>query len=287
MNWCDVTTTNSCASSSNIVRHQVALHLIVSYMKTVLSLLIAGFLATACSPKAQLVTLRATNLRPVTDQGLVMDTDTLTLRYSFTEERGQMHILLVNKLNRPLYVDWKRSSFIIGKEKLDYWHDVADVNLNTSAVNSWHGRYTVGSINGVISKDDAVGFIPPGTQLEKRQFVIYPNGSIRLPGQPEIVEEASKTIGRKKPVAVDVYTYQPDQSPLQFRNYLTLSTDKDFRTEFHIDTKFWASDIRVMPASQLTGVALHEYESGDYTGSYTVPIPFKKPDGFYIRLPIQ
>lgn len=252
-------------------------------MKTYLLFLVSALTIASCTQKAQLVTLRGDNLKAVPDQGLVMDNDTMTLRYSFSQERGQMHILLVNKLNRPLYVDWKRSAFIIGKEKLDYWYDVADVSLRTATFNSWYSRYSVGSINGVISKDDPVGFIPPGTQLAKQQFVVYPNGTIRLPGQPEVVEEASKNANRKKPVAVDIYTYQPDQSPLKFRNYLTLSTDKDFKTEFTVDTKFWASDIRVLPANQLTDVAIHEYEGG----SYFETLPFKKPDGFYIKMPIQ
>lgn len=252
-------------------------------MKTFLLLLTSALFVAACTPKAQLVTIRGDNLKAVPDQGLVMDNDTMTLRYSFSQERGQMQILLVNKLNRPLYVDWKRSAFIIDKEKLDYWYDVADINLSTSTVSSWYGRYSIGSINGVMSKSDPVGFMPPGTQLAKQQFVVYPNGTIRLPGQPEVVEEASKSNSRRKPVAVDIYTYKPDQSPLQFRNYLTLSTDKDFKSEFIIDTKFWASDIRVLPAAQLGEVIVHDYEGGSYLES----LPFKKPDGFYIRLPVQ
>lgn len=253
-------------------------------MKTVLSLLIAGFLATACTTqRAQLVTIQGSNLKSVPDQGLVLDNDTMTLRYSFSQERGQMTILLINKLSRPLYVDWKRSAFIIGKKKLDYWYDVADVDLKTTAFISWYGRYLIGSVDGVVSKDDPVGFIPPGTQLAKQQFLVYPHGTIRLPGQPKVVEEAPKSANRKKPVAVDIYTYQPDLSPLQFRNYLTLSTDKDFKTDFSVDTKFWASDIRVLPVNQLTDVVVRQYDGGRYYD----PLPFNKPDSFYIKIPIQ
>ncbi len=251
-------------------------------MKT-LFLFILGLVAlTACTPNAQLVTLRGNNVK-LAPQGLVLDNDTLTLRYNFSSERGQMRLSLVNKLDRPLYVDWKRSAFIIGQDKLDYWYDVANVDLTGSSFSGRYSRYTISSVNGTISKEDPVGFIPPRTKLDKQQFVVFPNGALRLPGTPEVVQEkATFNVDRKKPVSVQVYNYPADQSPLQFRNYLTLSTDKDFKTEFHIDTQFWASDVRVMPKDQITGAMVQQYD-----GSYSVAAPFNKPDGFYIPLPIE
>ena len=38
---------------------------------------------SACAPNAQLVTLRGNNVTPAPD-GLMLDTDTLTLRYNFS-----------------------------------------------------------------------------------------------------------------------------------------------------------------------------------------------------------
>lgn len=258
-------------------------------MRTLFFLGLCVAALSACTPKAQLVTLRGNNVKPA-PEGLVLDTDTLTLRYNFSSERGQMRILVINKLNQPLYIDWKRSAFIIGQDKLDYWYDVADVNLTGSSFSGWYSRYTIGSITGTISKEDPVTFIPPHTKIEKQQFVVFPNGALRLPGKPEIVQEKSKTNpDSKKPVPVSVFNYSLEQSPLQFRNYLTLSTDKDFKNEFHIDTKFWASDVQVMPLDQVTGVSVQPYDGGNTYegGSYSVALPFHKPDGFYIRLPMQ
>lgn len=237
---------------------------------------------SACAPNAQLVTLRGNNVTPDAD-GLVLDTDTLTLHYNFSSERGQMALSIVNKLDRPLYVDWKRSAFMIGQDKVDYWQDVANVDLLGSTLGSRYSRYSIGTINGTITKDDQVGFIPPRTRLDKRQFVVVPNGTLRLPGTPTVLQERDKwNPDRKKPLLINVYNYEADQSPLQFRNYLTLSTDKDFRSEFVIDTKFWASDVRVLTQNQLTGVTVQQYD-----GSYSYPISFKKPDGFYIPVPAQ
>jgi hypothetical protein len=236
----------------------------------------------ACSPQAQLVTLRGNNVQTVPDKGLVLDNDTLTLTYNFSSSRGLMHITLVNKLNRPLYVDWKRSSFIIGQNKLDYWYDVANVTLSGSGFSSGlYRRYTVGSLSGTITKADPVGFIPPNTKIEKNDFVVFPEGTLLLEGQPEVSHKHPQALpNAKKLVVVRTFNYSEEQSPLTFRNYLTLSTDKDFKDEFHIDTQFWASDVRVLPKAEIAGEPVLQYDN-----TYSTPLPFRKPDGFYITLP--
>ena len=230
-----------------------------------------------CTPKIQVVTLRGTNLRPTND-GLILDNDTLTLRYDFASERGQMHITVFNKLSQPLYIDWKRSSFIIGQDKVDYWQDVADVNLAGSTYGSRFGFYSVSHISGTIVKEEKIGFLPPQTRIEKRQFVIVPAGNIPLRGTFTTEQEPSKMTNRRKMIDVIVYKYASTESPLRFRNYLTLATDKDFKSEFHIDTGFWASDVRVLPRDQILS---------QFNGAYLEPISFKKPDSFYVPLPIE
>ncbi len=244
-------------------------------MKSASFLLLLLTLLASCTPNIQVVTLRGSNVQPV-EEGLVLDNDTLTLRYNFASERGRMHLSIVNKLDRPLYIDWKRSSFIIGQDKVDYWRDVSDVQLSGASSSS-----SLYYMSGQLSRDDAVGFIPPQTKLEKQQFVIVPNGTLRLPGTFTIEQEKANWVDRKKLVDVRLYAYDDAQSPLTFRNYLTLSTDKDFKTEFHSDTKFWASDVKVLPRDQiLTRKMSSEYD-------YSLPIPFKKADSFYLTLPTQ
>lgn len=227
----------------------------------------------SCSPNVQLVTLRGTNVLP-TDQGLNLDNDTLTLTYNFASERGQMHLTVFNKLNQPLYVDWKRSALIVGQNKYDYWYDIAQVQL--SGYSSGH-YYRIGSIDGTITKEDQVGFIPPQTRLNKLQFMLVPAGDLALSGPFTIEKEPSK-VGTEKLISVNSYSYSAAESPLKFRNYLTLSTDKDFKTEFHIETAFWASDVKVLPREQLLS---------RFNGNYLEPVPFKKPDSFYVPITQQ
>jgi hypothetical protein len=253
-------------------------------MKTFSLLALCLLALAACSPQAQLVTLRGNNVQTVPTQGLVLDNDTLTLTYDFSSSRGLMNITLVNKLKQPLYIDWKRSSFIIGQNKMDYWHDVSDVNLSgTSYSSGLYRRYSVNNLSGTITKADPVGFIPPNTKIEKKDFVVFPEGNLILRGQPNITHQKSNANpSKKQPIIVSTFNYSEEKSPLTFRNYLTLSTDKDFKNEFHIDTQFWASDVQVLPKAEIVSQQVLKDDN-----TYFVPAPFRKPDGFYITLPQQ
>ena len=241
----------------------------------------AAFTSCLTSSSVQVVTLRGSNVRPTND-GLVLDNDTLTLRYNFASERGTMQVSIVNKLDKPLYIDWQRSSFIIGQKTHEYWYDVANVKLSSSGYAYRYGKSTLSSINasteGTISKDSPITFIPPHTKILKREFTVVPKGVVPMPGTPEVSQEQARWIAStKKMITVRSYSYPSEQSPLQFRNYLTLSMDKAFTKEFYIDTQFWASDIRVEPGSQVVDLT--------YNRTYVSEKSFVQKDGFYVVLP--
>lgn len=241
-------------------------------MKSFLLFAVPLLLLVGCTPNAQLITLRGNNVTP-TEKGLILDNDTLTLSYSFFSERGLMKLTVYNKLAVPLYIDWKNSAFIVGADKFSYWRDIADVDLSGSSYRLY--RSTGTNLSGTISKDDQVGFIPPQTRLIKQQFVILPSGHFRLSGQPSLVEKRSY-IGKKQ-IDVPAYTYTATDSPCRFRNFLTLSTQRDFDQAFYIDTRFYAADIRLMKATQLGYQPSYLYQADRQPYSR-----YKSPDSFYL-----
>lgn len=252
-------------------------------MKSLAIFLLLGATLIGCARSVQVVTLRASNLTPTPD-GLVLDTDTLTIRYSFASKRGQMRLSVYNKSNRPLYIDWKRSSFILGKKTFPYWQDVADVQLSTYTPYYRNGSTNFASLNattqGTLSKELPVSFIPPHTEIRKQTFVVFPKGTVATPGTPTTHQDQVR--GSHNPnrlVAIQTYTYPQQQSPLQFRNYLTFATDKDFKNEFTVDSQFWASAIHIEPESQAVDVIQKQPD-----GSYKNEKSFAQKDGFYIPL---
>ena len=248
---------------------------------------------SSCAPsRSQLITLNSNNLKSTSQQSFAYDTDTLRLSYQFFSERGTVHFTIENKLSKPLYIDWQRSSFIIGQKKLDYWHDVASVNLNGSAYTSTYSRYLRNSsssyssisLNGKIQKDNFVDYIPPATKLDKSQFVVLPGDYLNLPGPFSVKQVPSTNSSTTKPVEIQEYQYTDINSPLSFRNYLTLSTDKEFKNEFVIDSKFWASTVQVMSHKQLTGGDVYEFDLKDSNSSVLKSLPYYRSNAFFINL---
>ena len=262
-----------------------------SVMKTLLFVCASILLLSSCaSTISQVVTLKSDNLKSDPKQGFVYDNDTLRLSYQFFAERGLIHFTVENKWNKPLYIDWKRSSFIIGQNKLDYWYDIADINLSGTAYTSTYNRYLRNSsssyssisLKGEIRKDNVVDYIPPGTKLEKDQFVLVPGNALNLPGQFTIEKVPSTVPDQKKPADIQLYHYNTTDSPLTFRNYLTLGTDKDFKHEIVIDSKFWAADVQVMAQKQFLGNT-YEFETNTPGTAGSRALPYYRPDAFFIN----
>ena len=53
----------------------------------------------------------------------VYENDTLRIVYYFWQEDGIMAFSVYNKSDKPLYIDWKKSSFITNSSKSNYWDD--------------------------------------------------------------------------------------------------------------------------------------------------------------------
>jgi hypothetical protein len=78
----------------------------------------------------------------------------------------------------PLYVDWKRSAFITGTQKYDYWEDKAEINfVTTGRTLQWLRFYGTTRYNnsGVIVKPEQITFIPPQTTITMSRFTIAQN----------------------------------------------------------------------------------------------------------------
>jgi len=70
-------------------------------------------------------------------QGWVFENDSVRINYNFNELGGIMSFSLFNKLDKPVYLDWKNSSFIYNGEKNNYWIEESNTvgsSLQTSKV---------------------------------------------------------------------------------------------------------------------------------------------------------
>ncbi len=157
----------------------------------------------------QYVTL-SSSLEQGESKDFYVENDSVLVWFSFDGMYGPVIIEINNKLSKPVYVNWAKSSLI---------------------VNGQSHRFSPLSI---------IDFIPPQSYITQAPTYlaydpfILPDKSLST--KVKISSSNGVKNGRE-------YRFQPDRSPVSFRCFLTLSTDESFVNEFYFDTSFWATDI--------------------------------------------
>jgi hypothetical protein len=214
------------------------------------------FLILFASCTVALVQTKSSNTK-ILDGFYGFENDTISLKYDFWLERGVMRFTIVNKLKSPIFLDWKKSSFLFGDTKLDYWQDI-EIRKSSGL----YGMYSVNNIgyfgSTTITKPERITFIPPDTKIDIAVFLISPKGFI--PGG-----QAAKS---GKP---NTFKFDQTNSPIKFGNFLTYSTVESFDREYYIKNDFYVSQVDVMKRSKFHGSTPSEF-------------PLADPKFFYINI---
>jgi len=171
-----------------------------------------------------------------------IETDTLLINYNFNGYGCPVKITVFNKSNQPLYIDWSKSSVIIAGQRFSYWTDASTLRTNTESTEiRWTKDFstTNSSTNGVIVKNERISFIPP------KAGIIYKPISLK-----NSWIEMNASTGQKINVPCDVesmngifYSFTEDNSPFEFRSFITISTNEQFSNPRFFDSKFWVNSI--------------------------------------------
>lgn len=189
------------------------------------------------------------------------ENDTIKIVYDFWNKQGVMGFTITNKLKTPLYIDWKKSSFLLGSNKLDYWRDV-EYGVNTGI----YGQYSLNNVKRyagitMMAKPERISFIPPGSKMNCAMYTLIPSNSI--PNEEEVMYDS-----------YGQWTYEQDNSVLSFSNFLTYSTNENFKMESYIHNHFFASRMTKIYRSEIKVLS-----ADGQTPKYY------KPTSFFIYLP--
>ncbi len=166
-----------------------------------------------------------------------------------------MAFSIYNKLNKPIYIDWKKSNYINNSNKFDYWADEVQSNttsrsksrlyLYTGAFMPFSSSYGNSKSSTTTTKSERVDFLPPKSFLHSSKYYITSEDFDDWGSVYEKREEARHDNPKKKTTVIAKhFTYE--NSPVIFRNFLTFSTKEDFSTEFYVDNEFYIEDIQEM-----------------------------------------
>lgn len=231
----------------------------------------------------------------------VFENDTVRITYSFWNEKGLMSFSIYNKQDKPLYIDWRKSSYIDNSVKLNYWEDEEKSKVVNSSKDYYYTgsskglHFTEGNFNGVSNistkKIERITFIPPRSNIYKSQFYIMPSEYYKFDLSTEPKEEFRKDIPTK---STDVYyqNFSMFNSPLVFRNFLTFSFSEKFDSEFSVDNEFFIDKIIEMDKRHFEQYRLDETKNGkwlikDKSGSPILFNDYKNPRSFYLKIPAK
>ena len=75
-----------------------------------------------------------------TSSGLIFENDTIRITYKFWAKNGVMNFDIYNKIDMPLYFDWKKSAYIPNDKMMSYWQDETNtVGYSSSRAYSLYG----------------------------------------------------------------------------------------------------------------------------------------------------
>lgn len=220
----------------------------------------------------------------------VFETDTIKGTYSFWASQGVMSFSIYNKMDAPIYIDWKNSSFIYNSNKLNYWID----EQHSKLVSYYGGYYYNGPLlmpgftitEGVkasmstTTRPERVTFIPPRSYYNRSQFYLMPIDYFKFDNnamEKKIVPRFDKP---QKNTTIYELNYGYVNTPLKFRNFITVSFSENTSNYFFIDNEFYLSSVKELEYWYYRG---NRIKGKDGKIDYTKP--YKKMHSFYIKIP--
>lgn len=243
-------------------------------------------LLSGCSRYAQII-FTSTSSPQVKEQNgfFVHENDTIKVSYSFWAEQGIMSFVIQNKLNIPIYIDWKKSSYIDNNMKVDYYSDDVTKTFSSSTVSNvyfpranWLGIFgptiTSGTVGSeVTTKQERITFVPPNSYIIKSSFKLFANSFFKA--KKSDYSEISTDRHQSKLITAYVENADKNTSNLMFRNFITYSTKENFESESYVNNEFYVSKVVTAKEKYVLG-------GYDYT-TKTDTILFEDAKRFYLR----
>jgi hypothetical protein len=188
----------------------------------VISMAAVGLLS-ACSTY-QMNTIRSTNT--TLDEkggGFKFENDSLKITYAFAGQDIPIHVTIYNKLNEPVYVDWRRSALISDNQSYSYADDAVQINGDVSGVSIGRGiTYSAGSVNAQATLPQNVIFVPPHTQITKN-ISKFNREKLKYIASDSFVKAKVQGYGLGDE-NVKIAKFDKNNSPYLFKSYITVYT---------------------------------------------------------------
>ncbi|SDM25771.1 hypothetical protein SAMN05421823_111241 [Catalinimonas alkaloidigena] len=182
-------------------------------------------------------------------RAFVVETDTLLLTYNFSGEGGPVAISIYNKLNHPLFIDWRQSSLIVGGQVFPYVEGPSEGYVY-EALGGPFGALPLRS-----SQD--VALVPPHSYLQSPLFWLAPTPYQGLPGDVWQERRGGRLFKRQG--------YSAATSPVYIRSYLAFGTDRPLTHPFYQQTTFWLEEVLQTTSARYVRLVRNEQWGDTFT----------------------
>ncbi len=159
-------------------------------------------------------------------QEFIYESDSLRLIYNFNGPNAPVNITVQNKLQVPLYIDWRKSAVIINDRAVSYVPsemriegDVQSSSYN-SGTRAGGTTFGSGSINATVSLPPAIDFVPPQSFFTRSPIGLTDRHLDNVPESEFHRLKYQAAEGYNLQVKAAAFTEA--NSPLRFKSYLTL-----------------------------------------------------------------
>lgn len=236
----------------------------------------------------------------VDEKNYIFENDSVRITYNFWEDKGKMSFVVFNKLKKPLYIDWKKSSYISNTIKINYWEDITTTNgiearqtvidnrkyNNGFNIKKYYISNSIGVSASATSKPEKITFIPPNSNYIRTQFKLLPIKELKIKNY-EIIQ-VPNLIKADKFENAYIKKISKNESPLIFRNFITMSYNENFLTEFYIDNEFYVSKVTKIKSNQFEEIKRKDNSNAffekDENGKLIKINPYKVDKSFYIKI---
>lgn len=191
-------------------------------MRLTIPVLSLFILLSACN-RYQYLGISSDQVQKNEHQEFTIENDTLQITYNFNGKNAPVNLIVRNKLDKPIFIDWKRSALIINDNAISYSPDQVAVrgSVSGSTIN-WTPGYSSTNVSLSATADLAPGMqmIPPQSFVTRTPMGVTNKLLTNIP------DSLLRKI--KMPTADGDFAYarqaffDAGNSPLRFRSYLAI-----------------------------------------------------------------
>lgn len=216
------------------------------------------------------------------------ETDSVRVSYNFWYQKGIMLFRVHNKLSVPIYINWKKSYFKYNGISGSYLKDsipVSSLEYASSDAKISFGAVYVESKN---YEGETMSEIPSHSNFDRYLYVLFPSEYLYLNKSDVKTVEVPYNNNTSKNTIMHTVSYNADDSPVQFDNYLHIFFTEDIPQPFAVENNFYVSGIKEMKEHHCFQILKNQYNNlvqgdGDFKFVYTSK--FEKPNVFYGYIP--